>query len=104
MSGRAFDVNSEVISGSIETSVMDLGKKSIVGSLADNPISIEGVTPSQERFPTFSPLGLKLIETVSKAKNENYSLSDILKILKDTCAEEKDPLVKEACPNSKDLE
>ena len=91
MSGRAFDVNSEVASGSIEATVMDLGKKSIVGSLANFPISIEGVTPSQERFPTFSPLGMKLIEIVSKAKNENYSLSDILKILKDTCAEENDP-------------
>ncbi|MEI8025554.1 MAG: hypothetical protein WCI18_04315 [Pseudomonadota bacterium] len=101
MSGRSFDVTSEVVKGRIETNVTRIGTQVIVGALAT--FAVDGVKPSQESFPTFSPLGLKLVKIVRESKDKNFSLPDILKILKETCESDEDSKVKESCPDLKNL-
>lgn len=103
MSGRSFDVTSEIVKGRIDTVVSRIGTQIIVGTLANGPFAIDGINPSQKTFPKFSPLGLKLIKIVGESDTKNFNLADILKILKETCESEQDSKVKESCPDLKKL-
>ncbi len=103
MSGRSFDVTSEIVKGRIETVVNQLGNQTLVLTLGNKSLIIDGVQPSQESFPTFSPLGLKLVKIVGESKDKNFDLGDILRILKETCESDEDSKVKDSCPDLKNL-
>jgi hypothetical protein len=102
MSGRGFKVTSEKASGEIKVSIRRFGDETFVGNAA--LISLNGATPSLNDIPTFSPLGLKLVEIVRESKDKEFNFFKIIKILKDTCAKTEDKEIKDLCPSREDLQ
>ena len=100
MSGRAFDVTSELVKGRIDAVVNEMGPDITIGGKIPR-ISIDGVKPSQNTGPVYSPLAEKLAQIVRESQAEDFSLIDILRILKSTCERDKDPDVKSTCPDNR---
>jgi hypothetical protein len=101
MSGRGFDVTSEVASGTMGFTILRFKDNIVIGQKF---FSLVGVNPTSDRAPRFSPLGLKLIEIVRSSKNKEFNFFEVIKILKETCEKTEELEVKNLCPGGDDFQ